>query len=96
MQNNNNNQKIKKPYIGMLVISLLLIIGIWLFVSKVVNKRDQLTLDIFTDYVKNDKVLSAVATPYGGVNDFYEIVGEYVDGLPMPFSSSSLISVASL
>lgn len=78
MQNNNNNQKIKKPYIGMLVISLLLIIGIWLFVSKVVNKRDQLTLDIFTDYVKNDKVLSAVATPYGGVNDFYEIVGEYV------------------
>ena len=78
MQNNNNNQKMRKPYIGMLVISLLLIIGIWLFVSKVVNKRDQLSLDVFTDYVKNDKVLSALATPYGGVNNFYEVVGEYV------------------
>lgn len=78
MQNNNGNQKMRKPYLGMLIISLLLIIGIWTFVNKVVNKKDQLSPNEFIEAVLNDKVISAIATPAGGVNDYYEVTGEYV------------------
>lgn len=78
MQSKNGNQKNRKPYLGMILISTLLIIGVWLFVNRIVNTRDELTPDEFIEYVKNDKIKSAKATPAGGVNDVYEVVGEYI------------------
>lgn len=78
MQSKNGNQKNRKPYLGMILISTLLIIGVWLFVNRIVNTRDELTPDEFIEYVKNDKIKSAKATPAGGINDVYEVVGEYI------------------
>ena len=78
MQAKNNGKKGKKSYIGLLFISILLIIGVWVFVDGVVNERTELNQTEFWEVLGNNQVIEMKITPAGGNNIMdYEIVGVF-------------------
>ena len=76
MQAKNNGKKGKKSYIGLLFISILLIIGVWVFVDGVVNETTELNQTEFWDVLGNNQVIEMKIKPAGGNNIMdYEIIG---------------------
>ena len=47
-----NNKKIKKGNIGLFLIGILLVVGIWMFINSYANKADELEAVDFWQYVK--------------------------------------------
>ena len=90
-----NNPRLKKNYIGLFVISLLLIIGIWIFINNYINKVESLEINDFYTYLDNAekaaedpnseaatsrRITKIVIKQVGGVNEsIYRITGVYVD-----------------
>ena len=83
----NNNKKVKKGNIGLFLIGILMIVGIWMFISNYANKADELEAKDFWQYVLNAKeqtdtnrVIKITISPAGGVNDMhYDINGYYIN-----------------
>ncbi len=82
---NNNQNKNKKPiqkksYLGLIVISIILFIGVWVFISQYVSQADELTSQDFWTYLDNNQIESMKVQPAGGNNsDDYVISGKYID-----------------
>ena len=76
--NNNNNPKSKKSMIGLIVISVLLMIGVILFFRSYLNRSDELAKDDFWVYLNEGKIETMTIRPAGGNNssDYY-IYGKY-------------------
>ena len=82
MQQNNNqknqNKKFKASYIGVLLISILLLVGVYILISDSVSKPDELKLGDFWTYLEEDKIQTVVIKPAGGENNNnYYITGKY-------------------
>ena len=74
----NNNQKSKVSMIGLIVISVLLMIGVVLFFRNYINRADELAKDDFWTYLENGNIETMTIRPAGGNNasDYY-IYGKY-------------------
>jgi len=82
MQQNNNqknqNKKFKASYIGVLLISILLLVGVYILISDSVSKPDELKVEDFWTYLEEDKIQTVVIKPAGGENNNnYYITGKY-------------------
>ena len=73
MQQNNNqknqNKKFKASYIGVLLISILLLVGVYILISDSVSKPDELKVEDFWTYLEEDKIQTVVIKPAGGENN---------------------------
>ncbi len=83
-QNNQNNQnrnkKGKSSYLVFIIISILLIVGIYLLINRQAGKPDELEQKDFWEIFKDNKIDSINVTPAGGENNgFYNITGEYIN-----------------
>lgn len=79
MQSQNGRPRIKKSYVGLLIISIIVIIGIWLFIDGAVNKTDDISKD-FWDYLENNQIQTMNYRQVGGENDnLYTVFGVYKD-----------------
>ena len=82
MNNNQNNNKPrqKKSYLGLVLISIILFIGVWVFISQYVNQADKLSYNDFTYFLESKDIESMVIQPAGGNNaDDYYISGKYIN-----------------
>ena len=74
----NNNPKSKVSMIGLIVVSVLLMIGVILFFRNYINRADELAKDDFWTYLQDGKIESMTIRPAGGNNyDDYYIYGKY-------------------
>ena len=77
-QKQNNNPKSKKSLIGLIVISVLLMIGVFLFFRNYINQADELAKDDFWTYLNDGKIETMTIRPAGGNNNTdYYIYGNY-------------------
>ena len=82
MNNNQNNNKPrqKKSYLGLVLISIILFIGVWVFISQYMNQADKLSYNDFTYFLESKDIESMVIQPAGGNNaDDYYISGKYIN-----------------
>src|SRR5690554_1125458 len=71
-------RRIKRADIGVILIIVLLIVGIFIFMRNAADKPEELEINDFIDYVKRDGIENATITPLGGDNIGYvNITGEY-------------------
>ena len=84
MQQNNankNNKKIKGSHIGFFLISILLVVGIFLLISRNASKPEELTVDDFFEILSGEygnEIKSMTIRPAGGENrDLYFVTGKY-------------------
>ncbi len=79
----NQNQKgtnNSKKYIGIIVILVLLMFGVWQFINQYVNQADELTQNNFWELLDSGKIESMTIKPAGNENTFdYQINGKYID-----------------
>ena len=87
MQSKNNGGKAKKSYFSLILISLILVVGVWMFINNYVNKKVELQQEQFWDLLNNGKVIEMTITPAGGNNIMdYSITGKFEDeGEELPF-----------
>ena len=79
-QNQNKNPRQKKSYLGLILISIILFIGVWVFITQYVNQADELKSQDFWTYLDNKQIESMTIQPAGGNNsDDYYIYGKYID-----------------
>ena len=77
---NNNRPRQKKSYLGLILISIILFIGVWVFISQYANQADKLNYNDFTDFLESKEIESMVIQPAGGNNaDDYYISGKYIN-----------------
>ncbi|MDD4389094.1 MAG: hypothetical protein PHV87_07810, partial [Bacilli bacterium] len=73
-------KKIKTADIGVILIIILLIIGIFLFMHNAADKPDKPELNDFLNYAEKDRIKSVAITPLGGNNIGYvNVTGEYIN-----------------
>lgn len=78
--NNNRNPRGKKSYLGLILISVILFVGVWVFITQYANKADELKSQDFWTYLDNKQIESMTIQPAGGNNsDDYYISGKYID-----------------
>ena len=78
--NNKNNKKFKSSYIGVIIISILLIVGIYLMITQGFSKPDDLSYNDFWTYLEDDKIQTMTITPAVGENNQnYVINGKYTN-----------------
>ena len=79
-QNNQNNKKFKKSYFGVIIITILLLVGVYFMISNSVSKPDKLTATDFWEYLEDDKIKTIEITPMEGDNNSKSVVtGKYID-----------------
>ena len=77
-QGNNKNPKSKVSMIGLIVIAVLLMIGVFLFFRNYINQADELSQDDFWSYLEDGKIETMTIRPAGGNNNTdYFIYGKY-------------------
>ena len=76
--NQNKPAKDKKSYIGLFIISLLLIIGIWVFFARYSKTSDTLTLNDFYAYVQNNQITEISMQPTASSASEYLLSGTYI------------------
>ncbi len=69
---------LRKADIGLIIVIILLIIGVFIFVRNSSAKPDKLTYNDFRQYAIEGRIENATITPLGGDNVGYvNIAGEY-------------------
>ena len=76
--NQNKPTRDKRSYIGLFIISILLVIGIWVFFSRYTKKSDTLTLNDFYSYVKNNQITEINMQPTAASAYEYYLTGTYI------------------
>ena len=78
--NNKNNKKFRSSYIGVIIISILMIVGVYLMITQGFAKPDDLSYNDFWSYLENDKIQTMTITPAVGENNQnYVITGKYTN-----------------
>lgn len=76
----NNKPKSRISMIGLIVIAVLLMIGVYLFFRNYINQADELAKDDFWTYLQDGKIETMTIRPAGGNNSSdYFIYGKYKD-----------------
>ena len=79
----NNKPKSRISMIGLIVIAVLLMIGVYLFFRNYINQADELAKDDFWTYLQDGKIETMTIRPAGGNNSSdYFIYGKYQSRLP--------------
>ena len=76
--NQNKPTKDKRSYIGLFIITLLLVIGIWVFFSRYTKNSDTLTLNDFYSYVQNNQITEVNMQPTAASAYEYYLTGTYI------------------
>ena len=78
MDNQNKPTRDKRSYIGLFIITLLLVIGVWVFFSRYGKSSDTLTLNDFYSYVKNNQITEISIQPTANSSVEYILSGTYI------------------
>ncbi|HKM29858.1 MAG TPA: ATP-dependent zinc metalloprotease FtsH [Bacilli bacterium] len=80
MQKREGTKKFRKSDIGLLVVFIAILVGIFILINNSLGKPDELTPSGFHELLENEKLKSINIKPIGGDNrDFFEVHGIYLN-----------------
>ena len=80
MQKREQTKKFRKSDIGLLVVFIAILVGIFILINNSLGKPDELTPSGFHELLENEKLKSINIKPIGGDNrDFFEVHGIYLN-----------------
>ena len=93
-QKQDGSRRFRKSDIGLLVVFIAILVGIFILVNNSLGKPDELTQYDFHELLEDEKIKSINIKPIGGDNkDFFEVYGIYLDATNKEKNYSSVLSV---
>ncbi|MDD3171349.1 MAG: ATP-dependent zinc metalloprotease FtsH [Bacilli bacterium] len=86
-------KKIRKSDIGLLIIFIAILVGIFILINNSIGQPDELTQYDFHELLEDEKLKTINITPIGGDNsDFFKVYGIYIGSENVEKNYSAILS----